>query len=261
MLIPIVIFFSVIGIFVFFLLLANVIATKYLNGDYFEARPVEDDDGVDALIDCEEEKSQIPPMRGLPESIFPPEYSFVDVSITSSVVSPYKALSGETAMSRIEKEGFTHTFASHTKLKLTFEYSKTSSVIFGCVISIDGLSFVDMQSCPDEICFHVKIVPNGRKHRSKTKWKDVSSKVLSLTYKLGPLSSKIDPESKICVRLYGKRKGLTSKSKCHGELFVRLSKVIESNGVLDITRRLLPKSTSSIDSESSCVTSDTEKEK
>ena len=252
---PLLIFFGFIGFALLILLITNKLASKYLNGDFLEKDP--DDEIIDVVIeniDDEQEKEELEPTETT-ELLQEPTNDKSRGEIT-----PYEMLSDKFALTQIKEEGFVHVFASRAKVKLSFEYNKVSNIIIGCVLSIEGLSSTGDKTCPDDVCFHVKLTPITRKYKTKTKWKKACSKVLALSFTLGPLQDNVDHNSNVCLRLYGKKKGFAVKAKCFGECFVPLSKITESEGVLELEQRILLKTISTIESESPVLSTDSETE-
>ena len=252
--ISLIIFFGFIGFALLILIITNKVASKYLDGDFLEDFP--DDEILDVLIENTEDAEE-------KDELVATETTDLQEPTTDrsrGEITPYEMLSNKTALTRIKEEGFVHVFASRAKVKLSFEYNKVSNIIIGCVLSIEGLSSTEDKTCPDDVCFHVKLTPITRKYKTKTKWKKACSKVLALSFKLGPLQDNVDHKSNVCLRLYGKKKGFPAKAKCFGECFVPLSKITESEGVLELEQRILPKTTSTIETESPVLSTDSEKE-
>lgn len=223
---------------------------KYMNGDYLS-----DGKNKDELLDK-----------------FDEEYGQEIDEDTSLLISPlnqidvindfeikeekpqFECFTARTAQHRIKEEGFESPFASRARLKVTFELNQQSRMIIGCIKTIEGLEFEDDdETDPDEICFHVKMIPKRRKQKTVTKWKDPKSNILSLTFLLGPFKKDINPRKKIRIRLYGRKKKFPYSSICYGETFMLVSKIANNEGIITRYKRIHPRTDNSIEDESPLV--------
>lgn len=268
---PLAIFFGFIGFALIILLITNLFAKKYLNGDFF-AVTSEEEDNV-AIIDFDQghggghdpvhytnAKEKTIEMDSVVEIVRDEIETNVTIERKEEVeiaqssgglvwknnqnpeISPYELFSKQSALVRIKSEGFSVSFASNSKIKLAFQHDKDTNIVLGSIISIDGLNFDDDKKLsPDVICFHIKTIPAIRKCKARTMWKKASMRSLSLTFSLGPLKQQYDQTSRICVRLYGKKKTFSSKPKCYGECFIPLHSVLTAKSVLEMHREIFPK--------------------
>lgn len=219
------IFVLIILAFMVLLILINKILEKFLKGDY-HSKDYEIDDNEDTkLLITTDEMTSADTDHVIADGIHP-EHSIVS------------------SLTHADQKSFKNS-RSRAKLHVNLEYSTERKVIIGSILKIDEISTLDLN--PDEICFHVKIIPQSRKCRVKTKWKDADERILAFTFLLGPLKFDILPKSIICMRLYGRKKQCTSRCWCVGEALVPFSEITDSGNSGKFIKRVLPKSSLIID--------------
>ena len=212
------------------LFVVNLIADKYLRGDFTNISPDDDDDDYISDTESREVKNLI-------------------------ATSPFREYSEDEALKEIARIGFVSTFTKNASLHMYLEYKPHSKCLLGNFHSLKELDF-KAQKCPVKIRFHIKLSSNTT-FSQKTKWRPANSKLLALTFTLGPISNE---EFSLCVlkaRLYGISRGYISKPICFGECFVSLNK-LESNVNKLFIKRLLPTGT---EDHTTYVTSDSKVEK
>lgn len=229
-------FLSCIVFSLFCLYIVGKIASKYLNGDYFKETDDDSDienDKLDSVVvdsrnvdDDKKVKFDDTPVElhddvgndGLVMDMSPP---VEEVEETEEIKIEYEENRAcVSSQSALRDHAFKYKFASQAYANFTLEYNEKSHSIIGWIISVDKFSFCDVETTPNEIRFHARIITNRRKYRAKTSWKNASEENLSLSFVLGPLKEEFDAEWSVCIRLYGKKKSFGSKMKCYGELSV-----------------------------------------
>lgn len=209
--VPALIFLGCIGLAIFILLFAYWMAHKCLKGDFIKVDGEEADD---------EEMEPYHAIKNLQHT------DNEGVDIEPSPIK-FKRLSSTT----------------RPELKFTLKYDRNKRTIQGYIVRIDGLCLIG--NCPDELRFHIKLVPIKRKYKTKTKWKDAYTNPIQSKFVLGPLKDINDPESILCVRMYGRRK-CTYRKVCLGEVVLFLEKVTSYEGVQGLYASLFRKSSSLI---------------
>lgn len=230
--VPLAAFFGFIGLSLFLLCFSNRIATKYLNGDFLKSS-----DGEHTEESDEGELSEYGAVNELHQS---------EANLESSIGNS-RDLVGSVDFTNPEQEFQVkptgNKFADNAKVNLSLEYNNDKKILTGSILGMEDLSRDNPTSCPDLICYHIKLKPPSGKSRVKTVWKDLGSgATLAFDFKLGPFKKEVLLHSNICFRLYGKKKRFGAKLKCLGESVVPLSAVTQANGPLIVTRRVLPKS-------------------
>lgn len=210
-----------------FLFVVNFIADKYLKGDFTNI-PHDGDD----ISDTESRE--------------------LESLITTS---PFREYSEDEALKKIAKIGFISTFTKNTSLHIYLEYKPHAKCLLGNFHSLKELDF-KARKCPVKIRFHIKLSRN-KKFSQKTKWRPANSKLLSLTFTLGPISHEELSSCVLKARLYGICRGYFSKPICFGECFISLNE-LESNVNKLFIKRILPTGT---EVHTAYVTSDSKVEK
>ena len=148
----------------------------------------------------------------------------------------FAMLSESYVISTIRTEGFKDSFAAEAYANVSLKYMVKQNVLIG---NIKTISELNMLEAPQEICFHIKVMPKKR-FSCKTKWKSVQKELLAITFSLGPVDKSSLSSSCLFFRLYG-RKTLLSRAKCYGEFLIELKMVEEKTSEVIFQRRLCPK--------------------
>ena len=135
----------------------------------------------------------------------------------------------ETPHRSLDAWGLSVPRGSVATISVLLEQKPALNRLYGC---IQAIYHVRMQEPPDVVCFHVKITPQ-RKPRTRSEWKDIRSDPFDVDFSLRPLKHTVDPESSVCIRMYGKkRRSGISKEVCCGECYVSVSRLIRAGGIM-----------------------------
>ena len=254
----------------------NIIAKKYINGDYFDVQEEEEneehkphdhhqlekkeEDSVTLLdlqtaqlqseesIDTEDEESrravvedQWDQLVDIAEDSDSEEQAILQELLKErrhSLAHPssFEKLTKTKSLSTVRKEDLKRSFSAHASISVSIEHQLQLNRIRGIIHSISGFSALHS---PDVVRFHTKIIPQC-KIKSKTLWKSPNAKSFELEFVLGPLKGELDLDDFICMRLYGrKRRTGVPRVKCYGECSVPIRQLIGEPFKGDL--KLLPK--------------------
>ena len=240
----ILIFFGTIAACLVMLLCMNLLAKKYLNGDFKTVNVEEVDEPLLNHEEGEEELEEVVKVKSLNENeVTQVKHEGLTETLLKQAEA-FKQYSDSGALSIISETAFSESFAANASVHLSLQFIEATNCLLGNILKIESLYLLET-SCPHEINFHIKIIPKSR-FKIKTKWKPVSSKILALSFTMGPIEKKELPEFKLCIRLYGKKRGAFSRAKVYGECFVALNELTKHSKPLEFMKRILPKAKDTI---------------
>lgn len=138
------------------------------------------------------------------------------------------------------------------RLSNLFDYSFLVKINLKHISSkiMGSIKLLDMWTSPHafpplSIRFHIKLLPQNL-YKMKTGWEVASTYNPQIMLYFGPLSEDLNPNSKICFRLYGRKvKSVLSRGRCYGECQLALGLITHAEKEILVRQWLLPKGESS----------------
>ncbi|XP_065661231.1 uncharacterized protein LOC105843634 isoform X2 [Hydra vulgaris] len=206
-----------------FLCTINVIAKRYLKG---------------VTKQTNEEEELLPPGEETEDEMYLKlKKHSVQLEKLPQKPAAFQVLTKNDIISTIRSEGFKYSFAAEAIAVVSLKYVAEQKVLLGNVETISGLNILEASS-PQEISFHVKIIPQNIFSR-KTKWKSVKKEAVLLSFSMGPLDN-LCSSSSLFFRLYG-RKTVLSRPKCYGQFYIELDKFMKKASKVIFKKQFSPK--------------------
>lgn len=225
-----IIFFGCLGLSAIVLLFVDYIAGKYIRGDFIK------------LKDKKKEKKKGKDRKDLEDTDNISDDDADNKTHESSIrIEPYKEFSQWAASSKIKNTGFESNFSCKAVLVISLQYHKESQRIACAIKSVEDLDSAAYDA-PVDVNFHWKLLPK-KKHHGHTIHKKSTNKMFVLSFFVGPIQYEELVNTTLCVRMYGRMKGIIKKQKCYGECFIPIKSIIGKTKPVEFRKKLMPKAT------------------